>query len=331
MDKNQLVNDLTVKFNDKKDDFLIDVQSAVKGYISNQGAGCLTLVERKRNGGTERWALSAHPGYALRLIAFCRGKKYKGNEIDSGLTAPMIGIVTRQFEKLYETNDEEIAQAIMTYIIQDKVLSKSLIDTVINSTAAGKISAEIKAKMAALILSQVKDALQVAIAKGSLVTVGKAVAAVASKPIAAKLAMMLVKFISLHLKAVIAKVLASAAIKTLIAAAVKKFLLAALVAALVKAIAAKFGISAGAAFLWVLIPVIVAYIAYEIVTFPGHLGDKVSERLGEDLSDKFTNINEDVFDRVVSEVLDNGLGAIIEQFAQSNEVQNMIGELAASL
>lgn len=331
MDREQLVNDLATRFNGKKTNFLTDVRSAVNGYISSQGTGCLTLIEKKRNGTKEKWELSPHPGYALRLIAFCRGKKYEGNEIDSGLTEPVIGIVTRQFEHLYQANDEEIAKTIMSFIIQNQVLSASLVDTVINSAAVGKITDEVKARMASLILSQVQDALQVALAKGSLVTVGKTVTAVASKPIAAKIAMMLVKFIAVHLKTVIAKVLASAAIKTIIAAAVKKFLVAALTAAIVKAIAAKFGISAGAVFLWILIPVIVAYIAYEVVTFPGHLGEKVSEKVVEDLSGKFTNINQDVFKRVVSEVIDNGFGAIIEQFAQSDEVQDAIGELVASL
>lgn len=331
MDKHQLVNDLVTKFNDKKYDFLSDVRSAVTGYISNQGAGCLTLVEKKRNGEKNVWKLSPHPGYALRLIAFCRGAKYDGNEIDSGLTEPIIGIVSRQFERLYQTNDEEIAKAILEFIVQDKALSKGFVDTIVNSAAANKITGEIKARAATLILLQIKDVLQIALAKGALIAVGKTVAAVASKPIATKIAMMLVKFIALHLKGVIAKVLASAAIKAIIATAVKKFILAALTATLVKAIAAKFGISASAAFLWILIPVIVAYIAYEVVTFPQHLGGKVGDKIVEDLSSNYGKINEDVFDRIVTEVVDNGIGAIMEQFVNSKEMQDALGDLIGSL
>jgi hypothetical protein len=330
MDKQQLIRDLTERFEQKKEGFLSDVRNAVTRYISNQGADCLTLIERKRS-GNKTWRLSAHPGYALRLIAFCRGAKYDGNPIDSGLTEPVIGVVTKQFELLYQSNDEEIARAIMHYILQDKVLSKGLVDTVVGSAAVGYAAGQIKEKAAALILDQLKDVMQTAGAKAVIATIGKTVAAVASKPIATKIAMLLMKFIAMHLKVVIAKVLATTAVKTLIAAAVKKFLIAAIIAALVKAVAAQFGISASAAFLWVLLPIIAGFILYEIVTFPDHLGEKVGDKVAEDLRGSYRRINDEVFEKVVSEVFDTGLDVMMSKLAETEEVQQGIKDLIGSL
>lgn len=331
MKKNQLIKDLTHRFENQKTDFLYDVKNSVSRYIAAQGANCLTIVEKNNANTVAVWNISPNPAYALRLIAFCRGKQYNGNNLDSGLTKPVINIVSKKFEQLYEKNDEKIAKAILEYMLQDEVIQKSLVDTIINSATSKQITDQVKSKAATLILSQIKEALQVALAKGSLLGVGKAVGAIAAKPIAAKIAALLVKFILLHLKTVIAKVLASAAIKTLIATAVKKFLLAALVGAIVKFIAAKFGISASAAFMWILIPVIVGYVAYEIWTFPKHLGEKVGDKIYDDLSDKYSQINEDVFTKIVTEVLDVGLTTILENIAQSDEVQNAIGDLIAEL
>jgi hypothetical protein len=330
MDKRQLTQDLVTRFGDKKESFLSDVRHAVTGYISSQGSSCLTLIERKSN-GPEVWSLSPHPGYALRLIAFCTESKYDGHVIDSGLTEPVIGIVTRQFEMLYQSNDEIISKAILNYIMEDKALSKSLINTIVGSASAKKLSEEVKDKVASLIVSQIKHLTQTGAAKAVIATVGKTVAAVAAKPIATKIATLLMKLIAVHLKTIIAKVLASAAIKGIIAAAVKKFLIAAIAATVVKAIAAKFGISASAAFLWVLLPVIAAYLIYEVATFPQHLGEKVGDKVVEDLRGSYNKINDDVFERIVYEVIDVGIGALASELAQNREVQDGIKELINGL
>ncbi len=330
MDKRELVQDLASRFAGKKSAFLSEVRNAVSSFISGQGAGCVTLIERKMD-GKEVWELSPHPGYALRLIAFCRGAKYDGHVIDSGLTDPVIGIVTRRFEMLYQGNDEEIAQAILNYIIQDKALSRGFVAAIVESAAAGYAAGAIKEKAAILILDQLNQVMQTAGAKAALATIGKTVAGVVSAPIATKIALLLMKFIALHLKAVIAKVLASAAIKGLIAVAVKKFLVAALAAALVKAIAAKFGISASAAFLWVLLPIIAAFLIYEIATFPQQLGEKVGNRIVEDLSDSYAKINDEVFERIVTEVLGIGVEALMGELGESEEIQDGIKALLAGV
>lgn len=328
MDKEQLVAELVTRFEDKRANFLSDVRSAVAGYISQQGSGCLTLVER-RSSGDATWALSANPQYVARLVPFCRGATYDGHVIDSALTEPVVGIVTRQFEMLYQSNDEDISRAIVAYILEDKVMSNALVEAVVGSALVGHAASAVKQKVAALILDQLREILQTGSAKTVMATVGKSVAAMAAKPVGAKIAALLMKFIALNMKAIIAKVLASAALKGMIAGAVKKFLIVAIGAAVVKAIAAKFGISAAAVWLWFLLPLIAAFLIYEIATFPQHLAEKVSDRVAEDLRGSFTKINGDVFDRIVSEVLAVGVGAIAADLGRSKEVQDAISELIA--
>lgn len=349
MDKQQLISDLTTKFDASREAFLSAVRGECSSFIAGQGSGCLTLIERKNHFNfflwlispffdvqprwqtNEVWTLSANPQYVLRLIAFCRGTTYDGNVIDSALTEPVVEIVTRRFEALYQSKDEDIAKAIITYVVQDKVLCRGLVEAVIGSAAVGHAAGAVKEKVAALIIDQLKEVMHTGAAKAVVATVGKSVAAIAAKPIGTQIALLLMKFIALNLKTVIAKVLASAAIKGMIAGAVKKFLMVAVGAAIVKAVAAKFGISAAAVWLWFLIPVIAAFLIYEIATFPRHLAEKVSDKVVEDLRGSYAKINDDVFERIVTEVVEAGMGVLVGDLGKRPEVQDAIQKLAAAV
>ena len=330
MDRQELIRNLEARFNADVATFLYDVRSAVSGYISGCGAGCLTLIERTSSGPSV-WTLRADPQYAMRLVAFCRGKTYNGNALDSGLTEPVVGIVTRQFEMLYQSKDEEIARSIIDYVLSDQVLSKGLVSTIIGSAAAHHATQAAKQKVAALLIEELRHLVHAGAGQTLLASVGHAVAAATAKPIAAKIAMLLMKAMTLHMKAIIAKVLASAAIKALIATAVKKVVFAAVAAVVIKTVAMKLGISAGAVWMWVLIPLIAALLYREVVTFPQHLGEKVADKVVEDLIGGFPQVNHDVLERLVDDVLGAGIGAIAMELGQSQEVQDAIEELLGSL
>ena len=98
---------------------------------------------------------------------------------------------------------------------------------------------------------------------------------------------------------------------------------------MVKAVTANFGISAAGG-LWFLLPLIAGFI-YEIVTFPQHLAEKVSDKVVEDLLGSYTKINSDVFERIVSEILGEGIGGIAADLSKSKEVQDAINDLVDAM
>jgi len=332
MDKAALIDDLTSRLGEQKNAFLRSLQSDVRTFIENQGKDCLTLIER-RSSGDQRWSISADLGYIRRLIAFCREKDFSGNQLDSALTEPVIDRISGRFGVFYAEHEKMLGETLASYLITNPVLAAALVDGVVG-TAAHALSEGAKQKLATVLMQPLKEvAAQVlgsttAQAAGQAVTAAvKSSAAHMSLPVATKIAMLLAHSLSLTMKTAISKVLASTALKAVIAAAVKKFLVTALVAAIVKLVAAKFGIATLGSFVLVLIPLIAAYIVYEVITFPKTLGEKVSVKVVGDLRESFDAINRSAMESVVSDIFANGVGAIGAELGKSKPVQELLAEL----
>lgn len=335
-DRAKLVADLTARLGEGKAAFLSELRAELSEFIRSQGPGCLAIIERRASGPVT-WALEASPAYAKRLVAFCRGKTFEGNELDSALTEPVIERISAKFSAYYQRHEAALAEALTRAIMNDAAMARALVDGVVG-TAAQSLSEGAKQKLAALLMEPIREAAGSVLgsattqaAAQTVVASVKSAAAHVSAPVAAKVAMLLVQSLSATLKFAVAKVLSSAVLKAAIAAAVKKFLIAAIVGAVVKLIATKLGISTLGAFAIVLIPVVAAYIAYEVYTFPKALGEKVSEKVVEDLGGSFDKINASTMEQVLSEVFANGMGGIGAQIGKSEAVQGLLAELVRSI
>ena len=275
MNKGQLVDEIAGLLEPERDQLIEGSRSRVKKYISGQGSECLKLIEHKR-GGTKIWMLGADPRYVARLSAFCvnRPPTYSGNRLDSGLTQPVVNIVTEEFEKVYDRKSEAIGDAIATELLSDEEFAKAVVSQILDNSASRKLNSKVRGQVIDLVLEQISQEVSQASMDAVSAKVSSSVASVAAQPITAKIALMVTKLIAANSKVIIAKIVASKAAKLAIAAAVNKFVAAAIVAALAKAFAAKFGISVAGATTVVLIPIILAYITYEIATFPEHLGER---------------------------------------------------------
>jgi mannose/fructose/N-acetylgalactosamine-specific phosphotransferase system component IID len=115
----------------------------------------------------------------------------------------------------------------------------------------------------------------------------------------------------------------------LIATAVKKFVLAAILSTVAKALAAKLGIAAGSAFAVVLLPLVAAFIAYEVATFPEHLGAKVSEKVATEIGENFEKINENVVAQIVGQFARTGLVEMARLIGQDPDVHRNVLDLLA--
>lgn len=340
MSSKEKVQELVNLLGEKKYEFLNDVEKSIENYVSNQGSNCLTIVGKYPNGAVyKRWYLSARLEYISCLIAFCRQQKFQGKELDSALTDPISNIVSKRFESFYEKNTESISQVFLKYLVNEKVMLRSIVNVVVESAAAKftadraiglmtqPLTAGMKDRVTDLIISQMHHVVHSSTAQAVMTTTKQIVGAALTIPVAKTVALILVKLLASHMAVIIAKILSSAAIKTLIATVIKKFLLAAILAAIAKAVAAKLGIGVAGAMAIVLLPVVAAFIAYEIYTFPPHLGAKVAAKVSGELSSQFDAINTNIAQEIFRALPEIALTDLAENLAQSDAVQNEIHKL----
>jgi hypothetical protein len=263
MNKNQAIEELVDSLGEKKYSFLSATESNINNYISSRSIGdCLTFIE-KRSYGDRSWSPSASVDYVEVLVAFCRGIRYNGHELDSGLTKAVVDIVSKDFENFYEDNGDEVAKSQSEVLLKDKVFLKSLTEEILDIVNS-EVPSAIKSKIVTLLLHKFDEVFNTHITQTAAHTISiattKAVGLAVSLPIAHTTISLIVNFLAMHLKVVLAKILASSAVKTMIATAVKKFVIAAILASIIKFVGAKLSISAGAAFAFILIPVVIGFI-----------------------------------------------------------------------
>ena len=324
-ERDKMVDDLVNLLGKERVAFCNAIEGSVNSYIASRSLStCLTVVE-KASTGDRSWRPEATWSYLTVLREFCGGKSHRGNGLDSALSAPVVSLVSGQFEVFYEKNADEISKLLSTRLLEDRLFSAALLESIV-ATVDSEIPAALKGQLAHMLIHKLGDSLHSnlghATAHAAKVVTAKAVAAAVSVPIAHSTVALVGKFLALHLKVVLAKVLASSAVKAAVAAAVKKVVVAAIIGALVKILGVKLlGLSAGAAFAVVVIPLLIAFLTYEAYTLPKKLGEKVSEKVRSELSGQFDTINRSILSVVVREVVGTGLAALAAEIAAEPEIR----------
>jgi len=131
MDNKDIIQELVNSLGEQRSEFLNDIESSIKSYISSQGANCLTINQVYSSGEIKRqWKLKASSDYAKCLYAFCRRESFRGYELDSALTEPVVDIVTSKFEAFYRKNNEHINKAFLKALIQDSAIINSIVEKI---------------------------------------------------------------------------------------------------------------------------------------------------------------------------------------------------------
>jgi hypothetical protein len=346
MARQQQIDELLNALGKDKQKFLNATQSAVKNYISAQGSGCLTVVGlNSACEPTTTYEPSASITYARALLAFSRGKDFNSQPLDSGLTRPVAAIVVGEFEKLYGSNSAALEKALLHVLTEDSTILNSMVQTIVDSRltdmalgqtrsfVASRLTKEVSQRACTLIVEHMKTyAHHSAAVGGHVTTVGKkAVTDVATVSLAKTVALVITKMIASGMGPLLAKLLATAAFKTAIMTALKKYIIAAIIATIIKAIAVKIGIASSTLIAWVLIPLIVAFIAREIYVFPGHLAEKVAEKLREELDGNFTAINKTILEKLFDGLGGMAVNNIAQDIAKNPEVIASIDDLIERL
>ncbi len=339
MDNKEIIQELVTSLGKQKHDFLNQVESSVRDYISSQGKKCLTINQLNKDGSIRyRWELSADIDYAKCLAAFCQRKPFRGCELDSGLTEPVVELVSSKFATFYQKNEQALNQAALKSLLKNKVIIGSIVDKIVEKALtnkgtkqiAGHVTSAVTTKIVSLIVAEIHDIVHSQAGEATIHTIQHAVASGVAVPLVKTIALVIVKLISLHMGALVVKLLASTAFKIVVATAVKKFLAVVLLAFIIKMIAVKLGIAVGTAYFIILLPLIAAFIYYEIRTFPSQLGEKVSEKVRQELDQNFDKTNHDIIEHMFKQLLGE-VENIATNIAKSSEVQGYIDELVSEM
>lgn len=273
--------------------------------------------------------MAAEAQYAKALLAFVMGKDFEGGKLDSGLTDDTSNLVANVFsEKLGEKADD-ISSRMIPLVISDQRFVNGLSAALVE-LHSGALPAHVKAKVVGAFSGKLSAALSQAIdtstAAAVKASVMKATAASISSPIGIKVTAALVKALSLALKPILLKLLASSAFKAAIVAKLKVVIIGAMLGAFFKIIGVKLGLGAGAVFLWIVLPIVIGWLIYEVNVFPSKLAEKVSEGVVADIDRNFAETSRDIADTMIEQVIVEGAALLARSFANDEVIASLLEE-----
>jgi hypothetical protein len=177
-----------------------------------------------------------------------------------------------------------------------------------------------------LVVHQVKQSIE----QGTMHAVGQQIghiaATTAGSQVAAVVGHLLLKLLAANIGHIVAKILASAFLKKLLAIAIKKVVLAAVTAAVLQFLAVHFGAAiGGSTLMWIVLPLLAAYLAYKIATFPEDLGAAVSKKVRQELDERFQGMNRTILEKVFEAVFTGN--ELVDAIAEDQQFQTTLRKL----
>lgn len=319
---------------EEKDTVTGAIEEEIRAYIaSREPKDCLELAKIDARGDvTEVLPMKLESRYASALIAFVRKTTFEGVSLDSGLTRPVSALAADVFSAKLGDHADRISEQIIPLLLSSdrfiSALSASLVESLsspIPKVVQSKVSALLTSKLSAA-LAQTIDAGTTAAIKAS---VAKVAAASIASPIAVKISASLAVSLTTAIKPIILKLLASASFKAAIATKVKAIVVGALLAAFAKILGVKLGLTAGAAFAWILIPAVLGWLAYEYVHFPEKLAKNVSTSVSESMRNGFQDTSRSIAQSLVEGILASGVATLASHLVGEEAIQELLRESIA--
>lgn len=329
-----LIDEIAGIIDGQRDEVASDVKLAVTRHISGKSpVECLTLVTRGSSGVVlETLPMALDKRYATALIAFVRKQPFEGESLDSALTDSTSEVVAEVFSERVGEKAEEISIRVMPILISDQRFILGLSES-LAELYSGSIPSQLKSKVVSILshkmtssLAQTIDTSTTASIKASVL---KVTAASVSSPVATKITLVLVKTMAVALKPIILKLMASAAFKALLISKLKAVIVGALLGGFIKIIGVKLGLTAGAAFMWILIPILLGWLAYEYLNFPEHLAAKVADSVAQDIEDNFSDTSRTMAVSLVERLVVDSSATVASKIINDDTIAALIGACIA--
>lgn len=328
-EKNDAKNALSSLLGEQRDAIVARVRRAVAAYIGGRKPReCLDLVLRDDDGDiVGRLPMAAEKRYAQALIAFVRRQSFEGRSLDSALTDPTAQVVADEFSAEVGTHADRISQVLVPLLISDARFAAAL-STALLAAYSGPVPAMINRKIAATLTAKLSAVLSQTIDSTTAATLKASIANLAgttvSSPVAAKIATVVVGSLTASLAPILVKLLSTAAFKTVIVAKLKAVIIGAMLGAFIKIVGVKLGLTTASAFAFVLIPIVLAWIAYEITHFPEKLADKVSTSVAADMASNFDGTAATLAENLVDRLITDGTSMLASHLLREREIVDFI-------
>jgi hypothetical protein len=265
--------------------------------------------------------------YAKALIAFVREQDFEGKQLDSCLTDSTSDVVAEAFAAQLGNKADQISEVILRLMVSNErfltalsqhliALSGSPMTHQVRTQAASALLAKLGA-----VLTHALDTTAGAAIKASVV---KFTAIAVTSPIAWKLTVSLVTTMGAALKPIILKLLASTAFKMAIMSKIKAIVVGSVLAAFMKLIGTKVAGLVGGSMMIIVLPLVLGWLAYEVVYFPEKLAEKVSDSVATDMAKDFHQTTQTIAESLVEGVLIQGAGLLARQLIADQAVFELV-------
>lgn len=327
--RSALIDEIAEVIDGQRETVVRNVRASIHAHIGSKSpTECLTLVRRGSSGAVlETLPMELEKRYAAALIAFIRKQPFEGSQLDSILTDSTSEIVAESFSECIGEKAQEISERAMPILISDERFIRGLSES-LTDLHTGTIPQQLKSKVIGVLTHKLSGSLAQTIDTSTTASIKASVMKVAatsiSSPVATKITLVLVKTLGVALKPIIIKLMASAAFKAALISKLKAIIVGALLGGFMKIIGVKLGLSAGAAFMWVLIPILLAWLAYEYLSFPEHLAKKVAESVAEDLEGGFSDTSKEMALSLVERLVVDGGATVASRIINDNTIAELI-------
>ena len=235
-----------------------------------------------------------------------------------------MNIVISTYDKFVQSHTKLIIKPLLEKALNNDIVINSIAQQAVKKWQ-GDLSYALKKVLISKLVERIEDAISTNIAHISSDAVSSAatkiITTAATLPISKTIIIILVKHLSITLKGVVAKILASAAVKTMLATMVKKFVAAKILVIVIGALGSKLaGISVG----WILAPLIIAFIAYEIHTLPTKMAKNISEAVEKELNGEFVRLNTNIASSIAREIGQTAINAFIADVINDVSMKDIV-------
>ncbi|KAF8850871.1 hypothetical protein BDZ45DRAFT_696406 [Acephala macrosclerotiorum] len=320
------MEDVLNSFNVHKDVFLNEIESNVRHYIESTGRQCIAIVEKDDDGKLFRtWEFRFNDDfdhYCKVLYKFTRKQQYHGHDLDSALTEPIANMVQRSYESFYESENEAISNGMLTMLAADDLKLNNSVDR-LGEIAMSAVSSQVKKQLLRVVKHQIKESAKHGTLNAVGHNIGHLAATAAGTQVGVVVAHLLIKLLATNVGHIVTKFLASAAAKKMIFIIVKKYAITVVTGVVVNFLATHITAAVGgSSIMWIVAPILLVYITYEIATFPESLGKKVSKKIREELEMNFETTNKTILEKVFDSIFSGD--ELLQKIAHDDEFQEMV-------
>ncbi|KAF3915214.1 hypothetical protein ABW20_dc0108120 [Dactylellina cionopaga] len=229
---------------------------------------------------------------------------YKGHELDSVLTEPVVDIVCTCYCELVERNSDQIKAYLNEKIAGNKIVLQEVLKIVMGELSSRGLKVT-QTHLAHLIHEAASQAAQNAAHSQLGITIGHGVAVAAGTTAGQMLAGMLVKAIAHHITTVASHTAGKTLITVLTKAAAKKIAIVAITGVVVNILATKFDVASAATALhaigWVFLG---GYLSIKLIGLPEEMAEKVADGVRDTLNDTYQSCLTGILDKLAKSAQD---------------------------